>query len=450
MLQRFTGLFKGSGVRAASMRSGSWTLFEAGAKTFLRLISNVILTRILSPEIFGLMALANTFLGGIALMSDVGTGPAVIRSSRGDDPTFLRTAWTLQIIRGFVIATVACLLAYPASRFYEEPSLFPIVCVLAATAVFGGFTSISVTTASRNMQLARLSIMRIGIQSVNIVVMVVAAMVWESVWALVLGALNGAALNVLLGHFFLPRFQHRVSIERAAFVEILRYGRWVMLGTIFFFLGGRGITLVHGTLVPLEILGVLALSTNLVDAVETIIQKLHSSVAFPAFARVLRERAADLPRVVAKMRWIVVAPCVGLFVVVSVISQPVIDLLYDDRYTFAGSFLALQALNGALRVMGQSYQNLMLTTGDSRMHAIVMFTSAAGAILGTLAGFFLLGPLGMILGVGLGGVLSFMLSLGFAWRRGCASLALDVTLLAIILSAVALTFASLDPIILPG
>ena len=57
----------------------------------MRLISNLILTRLLVPELFGLMALVNTFIQGLFLFSDVGIATSIIRSPRGDDPVFLNT-----------------------------------------------------------------------------------------------------------------------------------------------------------------------------------------------------------------------------------------------------------------------------------------------------------------------------------------------------------------------
>ncbi|MFM6205833.1 oligosaccharide flippase family protein, partial [Planktothrix sp.] len=77
-----------------------WTLFGYGGSQVLRFGGNLILTRLLVPELFGLMALVNTFITGLNLFSDVGIRPSIIRSQRGDDPEFLNTAWTIQVFRG--------------------------------------------------------------------------------------------------------------------------------------------------------------------------------------------------------------------------------------------------------------------------------------------------------------------------------------------------------------
>src|SRR5690554_1654660 len=94
-----------------------------GTAQLLRLASNVILAKLLFPEAFGLMVLVAIFMQGIAMFSDIGILPSIIQNKRGDDPAFLNTAWTIQVIRGVLIWIVACIGAYPYALIYNEPLL---------------------------------------------------------------------------------------------------------------------------------------------------------------------------------------------------------------------------------------------------------------------------------------------------------------------------------------
>ncbi|MDY7023361.1 MAG: oligosaccharide flippase family protein, partial [Cyanobacteriota bacterium] len=84
-----------SSVKNQAVKSTIWTVVGYGGSQVLRLGSNLILTRLLIPELFGLMALVHTFIIGVALFSDIGIRPSIIRSNRWNDPLFLNTAWTL-------------------------------------------------------------------------------------------------------------------------------------------------------------------------------------------------------------------------------------------------------------------------------------------------------------------------------------------------------------------
>ena len=83
---RVLSFFQGSGLRARALRGSVLTVGGFGASQIFRLASNLILTRLLFPEAFGMMALIMVFLQGLAMFSDVGTGPAIMQSKRGDDP----------------------------------------------------------------------------------------------------------------------------------------------------------------------------------------------------------------------------------------------------------------------------------------------------------------------------------------------------------------------------
>src|SRR6056297_894581 len=120
-MQRFQRLFSGNALRARAIRSTALTVFKFGGANFLRLGSNLILTRILFPEAFGLMALVAVFLTGLKMFSDFGLNASIIRSARGDDPIFLQTAWTVQILRGIMLWLISVMLAGPVAAFYEEP-----------------------------------------------------------------------------------------------------------------------------------------------------------------------------------------------------------------------------------------------------------------------------------------------------------------------------------------
>src|SRR5262245_18372468 len=90
-----TDLSDATSLRQRTIRGSAWTTTESVAAVVLRLGSNLVLTRLLLPEMFGVMALVNIFIQGLQMFSDVGIGPAIIQNRRGDDPSFLNTAWTI-------------------------------------------------------------------------------------------------------------------------------------------------------------------------------------------------------------------------------------------------------------------------------------------------------------------------------------------------------------------
>ena len=103
------------------------------------------MTRLLVPEMFGVMALVATIANVIWLLSDIGLGQNIIQSRRGAEPAFLDTAWVVQIVRGLLLWGVALLLSaglhvaalagmLPADSVYAYPGL-PIILAVASFSV---------------------------------------------------------------------------------------------------------------------------------------------------------------------------------------------------------------------------------------------------------------------------------------------------------------------------
>ena len=124
-----SAFLRGEGLFARAMRSSAWTIFGFVASQGIRFGSNLILTRLLFPEAFGMMALVTVAMVGLGNFSDIGTGPAIAYNRRGDDPDFLDTAWTLHVIRGVLLWLATCALAWPFARFYGEPMLAQLLPV---------------------------------------------------------------------------------------------------------------------------------------------------------------------------------------------------------------------------------------------------------------------------------------------------------------------------------
>ena len=117
----------------------------------LRLVNSYILTRLLFPEAFGQMILVTTVIVGITMLSDIGLAPSVIQSVRGDEPGFLNTAWTLQVLRGIGLWFLALLLAWPAAHIYHDSRLTLVLSVLALSTIITGFNSTNILTLARHM-----------------------------------------------------------------------------------------------------------------------------------------------------------------------------------------------------------------------------------------------------------------------------------------------------------
>ena len=131
------------GIPQSMLRRLGWVAITFGGVQFLRLLSNIILTRLLDPSVFGLMALVVAFRVGLELVTDVGVSQNIISNPHGAEPRFYDTAWTLQLARNVVLVFVCLALAAPMARFFNNPTLRQIIPVASIFFIFSGLESTS-------------------------------------------------------------------------------------------------------------------------------------------------------------------------------------------------------------------------------------------------------------------------------------------------------------------
>ena len=218
--------------------------------------SNLILTRLLFPEVFGLMALVTACMVGMAMFSDVGITPAIMQNKRGDEPDFLNTAWTIQVIRGVLLWLSTFLLAYPLSVFYGEELLLYLLPAAGLTLIITGFNPTRIATADRHLIVGRVVFWDIVSQGLGVVVMVLLAWQLQSIWALIIGMVTGSLLKVLLMYFFLPGLKNSFHFEAEAARDLINFGKWIFLSTASGFLILQGDKIVLGKYISLHNLGI--------------------------------------------------------------------------------------------------------------------------------------------------------------------------------------------------
>lgn len=405
---KFTGLMSGSGLRTKVYKSGLVTTLGFGAQKGLQLLSNLILTRLLFPEAFGVMSVVYVVITGVSMVSDVGIRPSIITSKDDKGDVFLNTAWTLQILRGWAIWLVICALAYPASIIYDEPMLLSLLCVTGFSAVITGFASINLILAEKKLIVHRVVTIGVVSQLVAIVVMTAVAYVYKSVWALSIGGLIAAFVTLALGHIFLQGHKHKLAIDRDSAAQIFNFGKWVFWGTLLTYIGGQGSRAIEGVFVPMDQLGVLAIASIIAWSVGELIQKILNNVAFPALSIVDRENTAGFSKALYKIRVAVLVGAIPAFGFICLLSDQIIGFLYDERYQNGGAYLAILSIGSALSAIPMIYQNALLASGDSKSHFVISAVSSALRIAAIVIGFYFHGIIGMLIAAAISRLIAFV------------------------------------------
>jgi O-antigen/teichoic acid export membrane protein len=396
-----------SNLRRRVLRGAAAGLAGQAGSQLLRLGGNLILARLLFPEAFGVMALVWLVVNALAMLSDVGVRSSVIRDDRGDDPRFLHTAWTLQVLRGVLLWIVASGMAIPMARFYEEPQLSQIIPVAALVGLISGFESTRLLTATRRIHLGGVVAVELAGQAIGAAAMIGWALVDRSVWALVVGGLARTVARVVLSHLLLPGPRDRFGWDRDAASRIVGFGKWILVSTALTFLATRLDVVLLGKLVPLGALGVYSIGVMIAQVTQTPASTLARAVLLPALAEARRAGPAVLEQRLKRARGLVL-PAVLVAVVGAIATAPAfIEILYDERYRDAGWIAQLSMLPLWFVFLQFTARSALEALGNSRAlaagNAVKLVVTGVGCMLG-----YRLGELpGLILGVGLGALCGY-------------------------------------------
>lgn len=344
-------------LRKRALRAGSWNLVSQVASQVMRLGGNLIMARLLLPEMFGVMVIATTVSVLLHLLSDVGLRQNIIQSHRGDDPDFLNTAWTVQIIRGFLLFALTLLLAlaawvaqyealWPADSTYAAPVLPMVLAVTGLSALIWGFQSTKIDVAVRTFQQKRVVLVDLASQAAGLVVMLVLGLMTHSIWSLVIAGLVSAVAWTVLGHTALEGPNNQLRWDRTALTELVVFGRWILLSSMVGVLAMYGDRIWFGASMSAAQLGVYSIAVLILGAVQTALTKIVGAVALPAFSEAAR--AGDKERLKALYhRFRLLVDLLVLFICGGFLtaSPLLIGWMYDDRYQEAGPMLAILSLS---------------------------------------------------------------------------------------------------------
>jgi O-antigen/teichoic acid export membrane protein len=389
----------GSKLRGRLLRGSLFEIGGYGTQQVLRLGSNLILTRLLFPAAFGLTSIVSLLLSGLVMLTDVAVQPCIIQSRRGDDPDFLNTAFTIQMLRGLLLAALMVAMAKPAAWFYREPLLEHLIEFGALQLVFNGLHSTSVATMRRHLHLGWVNGLELGQTLISLPIMILLARVHRSAWPLVIGTVVSSAAFTVASHLLPVPYRNRIHWDKAAARELRMFGRWVFGSSATGFLGGQADRILMGRFLGAAWLGVYGIALSLTDAVSSVVGRLVSSIMYPVLSEAGREPEADVAHIYDRLRrkLDVLSMCATGFL--AGVGSWIVHALWDRRYDNAGWILQILCIRVALMALVTPAESCLFALGQTQYVFRRSLFRLIGAVSFVSAGWYVAGVKGVIWGV---------------------------------------------------
>lgn len=205
--------------------------FLAGGRVILRLFSMVnlvVLGRLLGPADYGIASLAIVVIGFTQVLSDVRVNGALI-SMRNVGPSHIDTGFTMNLIRGVLIAAILFVFAGPIAAYMAEPRLADVLRVIAVILVFDGARNPAFIMYQRNIDFSKEFWRSTAATILGSLAAVTFAILTHSYWAIVAGTIAQRFTEMVLSYWRIP---HKLRLTLTDWREFFGFGGWLTLTSI--------------------------------------------------------------------------------------------------------------------------------------------------------------------------------------------------------------------------
>ena len=339
-------LAEGGSVKVRVLRSGMWVGLSAAVLAAINLLRSVVLARLLTPEVFGLMALAGVAIRTIETFTRPGIAQALI-AKRGQFEDVSDTAFTMLVCRGVMLAIALAVAAPWVAAFFEAEDLKPMLQVLSLVFIIGSFVSINTISRQRELEFRRLTYLSQATTLAGTLVTIAAAYWLRSVWALVIGQIATVSINAALSYSLVggrPRF----GFDRRVAKDLLAYGKFITGSSIVLYIASEADSTAIGKMLGPEQLGYYAMAMSLATMVTSNLSKAASSVMMPAYSELQSDPAAlrnAYLRTLSLVMFIVMPATFGLVAV----ARPLVEVVLGEAWIDSVLPLQILAVFGLVR-----------------------------------------------------------------------------------------------------
>jgi O-antigen/teichoic acid export membrane protein len=363
---------------------------NVAATNVLRIFSSMTLTRLLDSYSYGVVGVITSIAYMLAMVSDAGFYPFIIRHTRADDPKFLDEVWTIRLVRGIILMIVMAVLAKPIAAFLGKPDLAPVIMAWSLIFLIDGLSALSFAVGVKQQKLWRISILDTATNVITLIGSVTIAFIFRSYWAMISGMLIGQCARAILSYVMFADSRRGFRVSREVRQELWRFSRYVAISSILSLIILQADKVVLARMMSLADYGFYAIATTLAVAPEAIATPYAQRVLYPIYARIARQdRSALKATYYAARRRVTLLYSLGVGALIG--GAPLlIAILYDPRYRPVAPFLQLLALRVVLRMPNLAASEAFVALGQTRKPLVANIFRItwliAGGVLAVLKG----------------------------------------------------------------
>ena len=368
----------------STLSAFGWQYTSIIAQALLQLVVLAVLSRLLSPDDFGVLGFALIFVGFAALFSQMGVGPALIQ--RAELTTeHVRVGFTLSMLLSLGFTALLAAAAPLAGRFMAHDQVIQVLRVVSLNFLFTGLGVVSEALLKRDLKFKKLMWANIlsylfGYAAPGILL----AWMGFGVWALVGATLGQSLLHSVLLLVYRPH-PLAPSLARREAGELLFFGGGLTPAHFLNYTAHQGDYFVVGRLAGAGPLGIYTRAYQLMMLPAKYFGQVLTVVLFPVMARMQHSRG-QLVRTYLSGIAVVTLVSAPLSVLMVVLAPEIVSVVLGPQWVETVLPFQILALGVVARSSYKIDDALARALGVMYQRSVRDGIYAAGVILGSLAG----------------------------------------------------------------
>lgn len=332
------------------------------------LIKLGILARILTPAEFGLFAIITTLINAMEALTQTGFDYALIYF-KGTITKYARTLLYANLARGILISVIIVFLAFPASKFFNNPGLHQLLLVSSIIPILVGLKNPYVILFSKNLDFKKEFLFRFVPIVIGAIASIYFGLIYKNTLGLLYGLVIGSIAELIFSYIIVKAdFSKPFKIKHIK--KLFSYGKWLTIGGIVSFLNTQIDTLFVGKFLGVHALGLYDIAFKLANLVTSEVTDTLAKILFPSLSKI-----QDDPKKVKKYYLysvIALAIPASIVVLLFVIAPSIIlNALLGSEWIDAAPILSILAVYGFMRSVTGPAGPLFLSQGKPKILSLM-------------------------------------------------------------------------------
>lgn len=343
----------------------------------VRIVSNIlsavtllVLAKFLTPQDFGIVAIASAVLFTVLSLTQISIFQALIQ--RPDNTReHIDTAWTISLIRTLLIAGFFLLASWPLSIAYHQPALIPVFLVTGVTGAMSSLSNPHLPMAAKKLNYWPLTIFQLLQKNLNLVTAIILAIILKSYWAIIIGNAIGASVSSLASYFILP-YRPRLTLSRAG--DLKNFTGWLFLSQLCETINWRFDQLFVSLFVSRTQMGHYAMADSLaVIPTRETIQPLREAL-FSGLARV-NDDIGRLAETTMRAQAVICMMTMPLGLGLALVAGDAVRVVLGDVWTPIIPFVEIFSLGYAISSLTSCFAPSAMALGETKWNFLQQFST---------------------------------------------------------------------------